>query len=52
MPWSEKNYPEAMKNLSPKIRKEAIKIANALLDENYEEGRAISIGITRARKNI
>lgn len=52
MPWSKNDYPESMKNLSDDVRNKAIEIANALLDEGYDEGRAISIGISQARKYI
>ncbi|RST77663.1 DUF2188 domain-containing protein [Siminovitchia acidinfaciens] len=52
MPWSKRDYPESMKNLPDAVRKKAIEIANALLDDDYEEGRAISIGIAQARKYI
>jgi len=31
MPWTKKNYPNAMKNLSSKVRNKAIDIANAIL---------------------
>lgn len=50
MPWSEKNYPDSMKNLSPLIRRKAIDIANAMLSEGYQEGDAIPIAISQARK--
>ncbi|MCE0724037.1 MULTISPECIES: DUF2188 domain-containing protein [Legionella] len=50
MPWSKSDYPDAMKNLSSSTREKAIEIANALLKEGYEEGRAISIAIDRAKK--
>lgn len=39
-----------MKNLEPRVRNKAIEIANALLDDHYEEGRAISISISQAKK--
>ncbi|GIN19847.1 MAG TPA: DUF2188 domain-containing protein [Bacillus bacterium] len=52
MPWSKNDYPESMKNLPDDIRDKAIEIANALLEEDYSEGRAISIGIAQARKYI
>lgn len=52
MPWSTSDYPESMKNLPEDIRDKAIEIANALLEEEYSEGRAISIGIAQARKYI
>ena len=50
MPWSESNYPNSMKNLSPRVRKKAIEIANALLGEGMPEGRAIAIGTKKAEE--
>ncbi|GAB6990479.1 DUF2188 domain-containing protein [Paenibacillus pini] len=50
MPWNKQDYPVSMKNLKPRIRNKAIEIANALLDEGYEEGRAIAIGTSQAEK--
>jgi uncharacterized protein YdaT len=50
MPWDKRNYPDSMKNLDPRVRGKAIEIANALLEEKYEEGRAISIAIAKARE--
>jgi uncharacterized protein YdaT len=50
MPWSLKDYPDSMKNLVGPIKEKAIDIANALLEEGYEEGRAISIAIAQAKK--
>lgn len=52
MPWSKNDYPDSMKNLEPAIREKAIEIANALLREDYEEGRAISIATAQARKSV
>ncbi|WP_050182981.1 DUF2188 domain-containing protein [Domibacillus robiginosus] len=49
MPWSQTDYPDSMKNLPDHVRDKAIEIANALLDEGYEEGRSIAIAIDRAR---
>jgi uncharacterized protein YdaT len=50
MPWTETEYPDAMKNLTPEIRLKAIEIANALLEEkNLDEGIAIATGISRAK---
>jgi len=45
MPWDETRYPVSMKNLAPEVRIKAIEIANALLDEGYDEGAA-SKGLT------
>jgi uncharacterized protein YdaT len=50
MPWSDDRYPVSMKNLPPRVRHKAIEIANALLDEGYDEGRCIRIGIARAKR--
>ncbi|GIN71850.1 hypothetical protein J14TS2_23250 [Bacillus sp. J14TS2] len=50
MPWTKSDYPAAFKNETAKVRNKAIEIGNALLRENYEEGRAISIGLTQARE--
>jgi len=50
MPWSSFRYPPAMNHLSAPVRGKAIEIANALLAEGYEEGRAIRIAIVKARE--
>ncbi len=50
MPWSNNRYPDSMKNLPPLARTKAVEIANALLDEGYDEGRCIRIAITRAKR--
>ena len=39
-----------MVNLSPAVRTKAIEIANALLLEGYDEGRAIRIAIAQAKR--
>jgi len=50
MPWSYKDYPPAMKNLSVKERHKAIEIANAILEEGkLDEGAAIAAGISKAK---
>lgn len=46
MPWNKNDYPSSMKNLPDKQRDKAIEIANALLTDGYEEGRAIPIAIS------
>lgn len=48
MPWSGREYPSAMKNLSPQVREKALEIGNELL-EQYEEPRAIRISIAQAK---
>lgn len=50
MPWSKNDYPDSMKNLTEEVRNKAIEIANAILEDNKSEERAISIGISQARK--
>jgi uncharacterized protein YdaT len=50
MPWNESYYPPAMEHLSEIVRSKAIEIANALLEEGYEEGMAIRIGIAKAKE--
>lgn len=52
MPWDNDDYPVSFKNLEPDVRKKAIEIANALLHEDYEEGRAISIATAKAREYV
>ena len=50
MPWDETYYPPSMRNLAPDVRLKAIEIANALLDEGYDEGRPIRIAIAKAKE--
>ncbi|WP_019639105.1 hypothetical protein [Paenibacillus fonticola] len=50
MPWSKQDYPVSMKNLDARVRNKAIEIANALLEEGYEEGKAIAIGTAKAHE--
>lgn len=50
MPWSKTDYPASMKNLTAEVRQKAIDIANALLEEKYEEGRAIAVATAQAEK--
>ncbi|WP_050616754.1 DUF2188 domain-containing protein [Bacillus testis] len=52
MPWNNHDYPPSMKNLDSDVRKKAIEIANALLDEGYEEGRAIPIATEKAKEYV
>jgi uncharacterized protein YdaT len=48
MPWNITYYPASMRHLSEVTRAKAIEIANALLDEGMDEGKAIRIAIARA----
>lgn len=50
MPWTLNDYPNSFKNLDKITRKKAIDIANALVEEGYQEGRAIPIAIEQAKK--
>ena len=50
MPWNESHFPRSMTNLPPQVRTKAIEIANALLEEGYDEGKAIRIAIAQAEK--
>lgn len=50
MPWTKDDYPASMKNLTTRVRNKAIDIANALLDEGWEEGRAIAIATEKAEE--
>ncbi|WP_342527811.1 DUF2188 domain-containing protein [Chryseomicrobium sp. FSL W7-1435] len=52
MPWTKKDYPDSMKNLDVAVRNKAIEMANAMLDEGMEEGRAISIATSKARDYV
>jgi uncharacterized protein YdaT len=50
MPWDESYYPPSMRNLAPAVRLKAIEIANALLEEGYDEGKAIRIALAKAKE--
>ncbi|WP_252504597.1 hypothetical protein [Sporosarcina sp. Marseille-Q4943] len=52
MPWTKNDYPDSFKNLDSDVRNKAIEIANALLREGNEEGRAISIATAKAREYV
>ncbi|HLN54582.1 MAG TPA: DUF2188 domain-containing protein [Bacteroidales bacterium] len=49
MPWTKSDYPDSMKNLPAEVRNKAIDIANALLEEDMNEGIAIATAISRAK---
>jgi uncharacterized protein YdaT len=40
-------YPASTKNLPPVLREKAVEIANALLEEGMEKGKAIRIAIAQ-----
>ena len=50
MPWNSTTYPTSMKNLPPVLREKAIEIANALLEEGMDEGKAIRVAISKAEE--
>jgi uncharacterized protein YdaT len=50
MPRGTFDDPPAMRHLPEVIREKAIEIANALLEEGYDEGRAIRIAIAKAKE--
>jgi uncharacterized protein YdaT len=52
LPWTKKDYPNAMKNLDEDVRNKAIEIANAIVEEGNEEGKAIPIAIDRAKQAL
>lgn len=50
MPWTMNDYPSSMKNLEYVIRKKAIDIANTMVEEGYDDSRAIPISISQAEE--
>jgi uncharacterized protein YdaT len=50
MPWNADYFPRSMLHLPPIVRGKAIEIANALLAQGYDEGRAIRIAIAQAKR--
>lgn len=50
MPWTPGRYPPAMRQLPPLVRAKAVEIANAVLAEDGDEGKAIRVGIARAKE--
>lgn len=50
MPWTKSDYPDSMKNLNEYTRLKAIDIANAMVENGYEEKRAIPIAINQAKE--
>ena len=49
MPFDRRYYPVSMKNLDKEVRDKAIDIANAMLEEGYDEDSAIPIAISQAK---
>lgn len=50
MPWDTNDYPNSLKNLDTAIRKKAIDIANAMIEDGYKEEQAIPIATEQAKK--
>ena len=50
MPWTPEYFPSSMRYLTEPVRLKAIAIANALLAEEMEEGKAIRIAIAKAKE--
>jgi uncharacterized protein YdaT len=50
MPWNAEVFPVSMRHLSDEVSLKAIEIANALLAQGMEEGKAIRIAISTAKK--
>lgn len=50
MPWTMNDYPSSFKNLTKATKKKAIDIANAMVDEGYEENKAIPIATKQAKE--
>ncbi|HTP72568.1 MAG TPA: hypothetical protein VML58_10140 [Burkholderiaceae bacterium] len=50
MPWDESRFPPSMGHLAPPVRSKAIEIANALLAEGMDDGKAIRIAIAKAKQ--
>lgn len=50
MPWTKEEFPDSMKNLKDEIRDKAIEIANKLVEDGYEDDRAIPIAISQSKE--
>lgn len=50
MPWNASDFPVSMRHLSAGAREKAIEIANALLADGMDEGKAIRIAIAQAKR--
>jgi uncharacterized protein YdaT len=50
MPCTLNDYPDSLKNLPHATKKKAIDIANAMIDEGYDEERAIPIATKQAKE--
>ena len=50
MPWNTTYFPVSMRHLSAATREKAVAIANALLADGMDEGKAIRIAIAQAKR--
>lgn len=50
MPYTKNDYPDSWKNFDEKVRNKAIEIANSMLEDDYEEDRAIPIATKKAKE--
>jgi len=50
VPFDRRDFPNSMKNLDKEVRDKAIDIANAMIEEGYEEKNAIPIAISQAKE--
>ncbi|AOZ04292.1 hypothetical protein BKK81_33440 (plasmid) [Cupriavidus sp. USMAHM13] len=50
MPWRADDYATSMRRLALEVREKAIEIANALLEQGMDEGKAIRIAIAQAHQ--
>ncbi|MCY7680223.1 DUF2188 domain-containing protein [Bacillus pumilus] len=50
MPWTMNDYPASFQSLDHIIRKKALEIANKMIQEGYDESRAIPIAISQAKE--
>ena len=48
--YPDDHYPSSMKNLKHAVRKKAIDIGNSMIDEGYDENRAIPIATQQAKE--
>lgn len=50
MPWTMNDDPDSFQSLETVVRKKALEIANKMMQEGYEEDRAIPIAINQAKE--
>ena len=50
VPWTSDRFPNAMRDLTDPVREKAVEIANALLADGEDEGKAIRVAIAKAKQ--